>query len=618
MSKNLIIDDNDFQLVNENVGNKLEDFEILQTLGKGGYGFVAKVKSKKNHKLYAMKMIDFSLIKDPGEINLSLNEIKIIQSLNSPHIIKYYNSFINQNSLYIIMEYMNNGDLKGYINAHQNMKKPIPEEELWELFYQCAAGLSYIHRNNLIHRDIKPANLFMTENKSIKIGDFGVSAIKKNKNFGNFQMGNNKETLMIGTPFYMSPEMFTHQGYGNKVDIYALGVTFYEMCFYSYPREFINYPIHFNLRDIPPKFNINYYSNQMVKLIQWMIQREPNKRPSSGEVLEYIKNIYKINNKNNSTIDCVYRCLYSFQNLTNYIKDNNQIKNQLQIRPISNSLLYAIKKLNKNKWPSYLNTLRDILTYENPCFPDPGLIEPIDLIKFILKRMHKESILNKYINSDNPYIIIPDNPSILNYQNSLQNYLNVFQNYKSCVSDFFFGTYEIIKLCNSCNTKRYYFKNFFYLNFNIDEALKNGLSENNSFIINYFFKQNSLIVSNSSFCYFCKNITYHQETKKFFTLPYNLIICFSGEKPNYDNKYIKYSLIVDFSKLGIKCNPFIYNLKGIIKCYFQNEKKYYICIYQDYGQKQWVMSDGYSKSFIDTPFNHNIGDIIMLFYSSFK
>ena len=205
----------------------------------GSYGFAKKVKSKVNHKLYAMKMIDFSLITDPVEINLSLNEIKIIQSLNSPHTIKYYTSFNKQNKLYIIMEFMNNGDVKGYIDAHKNMGNPIPEDELWELFYQCLAGVYYIHRNNLIHRDIKPANLFMTENKSIKIGDFGISTRKNKKPNGQF--GNkNKETLVVGTPIYMSPEIFNHEGYGNKVDVYSLGVTFYEMCFFHKPKDEIS------------------------------------------------------------------------------------------------------------------------------------------------------------------------------------------------------------------------------------------------------------------------------------------------------------------------------------------------------------------------------------------
>ena len=176
MSNHLIIDELQFEK-NEDIGNKLEDFEILQTLGKGSYGFVAKVKSKINHKLYAMKMIDLSLLKEQIEINFAINEIKIIQSLNSPHINKYYFSFVLQNKLYIIMEFMSNGDLKGYLNAYKNINKPIPEDEIWELLYQTVVGLYYIHRNKLIHRDIKPANIFMTDEKTIKIGDFGVAAI---------------------------------------------------------------------------------------------------------------------------------------------------------------------------------------------------------------------------------------------------------------------------------------------------------------------------------------------------------------------------------------------------------------------------------------------------------
>ena len=96
----------------EDIGNNLDDFEILQTLGKGSYGFVSKVKSRKNQKIYAMKMIDLSLVNDPQEIQLLMNEIKIIQSLSSPHIVKYYYNFKIDQKVYILMEFINNGDIK--------------------------------------------------------------------------------------------------------------------------------------------------------------------------------------------------------------------------------------------------------------------------------------------------------------------------------------------------------------------------------------------------------------------------------------------------------------------------------------------------------------------------
>ena len=613
MDKHIIIDNIQTQEV-ENVGCQLDHFEILQTLGKGGFGFVAKVKSKLNHKLYAMKMIDFNAIKDPTQIQLSLNEMNIIKSLNNPHIIKYYNSFKDNNKLYIIMEFMNNGDFKGYIEAHKNINKPIPETELWEFFYQCAAGLCYIHSKNLIHRDIKPANLFMTDDKAIKIGDFGVSAIIN----GRYISGNNnnsKEKLVIGTPTFMSPEMCNYSGYGNKVDVYALGFTFHMMCYYDPPRAYEeildNLNVKIELIDKPPTFNRNIYSKEINDLIQWMIKKDEKERPTSFEVLNYIKKIYCSRYKQNTSIHCIYRCLLSFLKIINYIKINVMIiKSSVTERPIFTTLLLASEKIDGNDWLYQLNDIRDVLIFQNPCLTDPGEIDPIDLLKFILERMHKESRLNNNIR-ELPYLCTNIN---INYSNALNEYLTLFRNYQSFVSDCFFGTYEITKLCYCCKRKSFYFQNFIYTIFNIDESLKNGL--NGCDILYYINKQNSLLINNSSFCIFCKQITQHQEMKKFFTLPFHLIICFKGEKQFYNSQYIKYPIILNLSSLGLKNSPIKYNLKGIIKTCVVNDKKIYSCIYPDYSMNKWVVSDGYSKIYESSPYNNTNGDVVMLFYSS--
>ena len=179
MEKHIILEEKHEQ--NEFIGNKIEDFEILQNIGKSSFGYISKVKSKINQKIYTIKMIDFSNIQNEKERQLSKDETEIINKLVSPHIIKCYGYFVEGEKYYLILEYFNNGNLRKYIDAYKYMKKPIPEEELWKLFLQCMSGLTYIHSNRIIHRNIKPSNLYLTDKKTIKIGDFGLSANKKNK-----------------------------------------------------------------------------------------------------------------------------------------------------------------------------------------------------------------------------------------------------------------------------------------------------------------------------------------------------------------------------------------------------------------------------------------------------
>ena len=99
----------------DDIGNCLEDFEILQSLGKRDYGIVLKVKSRKNQKIYVMKEIDLNLINDKNEIETLLNTNFELLNLQSPHLVKYYKIFKINQKIYIIMEYMANGNLKNYI-----------------------------------------------------------------------------------------------------------------------------------------------------------------------------------------------------------------------------------------------------------------------------------------------------------------------------------------------------------------------------------------------------------------------------------------------------------------------------------------------------------------------
>jgi serine/threonine protein kinase len=92
-------------------------------------------------------------------------------------------------------------------------------------------ALEYIHSQNVIHRDIKPANLFMTNDKTIKIGDFGVAA-KMAGMKTNINNAANFSGTVVGSPMFMSPEMIREEEYDKKTDVYSMGIAMYELCFF--------------------------------------------------------------------------------------------------------------------------------------------------------------------------------------------------------------------------------------------------------------------------------------------------------------------------------------------------------------------------------------------------
>ena len=132
----------------ESIGDKRDDFEFIKLLGKGGFGKVLKVSSLINHKVYAMKILDLEEKEGEGiskelKEQYFISEIELLKNLNHPNICKYYKSFREEDKLYIIMEYFDNGDLETYIKVLKNntKQKELKRDEMWNIFYQCLSGL---------------------------------------------------------------------------------------------------------------------------------------------------------------------------------------------------------------------------------------------------------------------------------------------------------------------------------------------------------------------------------------------------------------------------------------------------------------------------------------------
>ena len=176
------------------------DFEKLSDLGKGSFGSVYKVKRKKDGKIYAMKKVDMSRLNNKEKEN-SLNEVRILASVNNQNVVSYKDAFydLESNSLCIVMEYADDGDLESKINKNEKSKVTFSEDEIWRIFIGLALGLKSLHDKNIMHRDLKTQNLFLNKKNMVKLGDFGTARVLSNEE--SFAMS------VVGTPYYISPEI---------------------------------------------------------------------------------------------------------------------------------------------------------------------------------------------------------------------------------------------------------------------------------------------------------------------------------------------------------------------------------------------------------------------------
>ena len=124
-----------------NVGTKLSDFNFIENIGEGDFSIVKLVTSKLTNKYYAMKEIKSKYCKTKRNLSKIEKEIKLLQSLNHPNVIKYYSSFQENDNYYIITEYLNNGSLESLLKKNRQNGKLIEERIIWRLLIQALNGL---------------------------------------------------------------------------------------------------------------------------------------------------------------------------------------------------------------------------------------------------------------------------------------------------------------------------------------------------------------------------------------------------------------------------------------------------------------------------------------------
>ncbi|XP_023378086.1 serine/threonine-protein kinase Nek4 [Pteropus vampyrus] len=191
----------------------------LRVVGKGSYGEVTLVRHRRDGRQYVIKKLNLRNASS-RERRAAEQEAQLLSQLKHPNIVTYKESWEGGDGrLYIVMGFCEGGDL--YRKLKEQKGQLLPESQVVEWFVQIAMALQYLHEKHILHRDLKTQNVFLTRTNIIKVGDLGIARVLENHC--------DMASTLIGTPYYMSPELFSNKPYNYKSDVWALGCCVYEM-----------------------------------------------------------------------------------------------------------------------------------------------------------------------------------------------------------------------------------------------------------------------------------------------------------------------------------------------------------------------------------------------------
>ncbi|KAL0478977.1 hypothetical protein AKO1_007845 [Acrasis kona] len=254
----------------------MDNYQKIKVVGKGTFGQAVLVKNKTDGKQYIMKQINITSMSD-REKQEAMNEVNVLSGLKHPNIVQYITSFTAEGRLNIVMEYAECGDIYEKIKLQKGAL--FPEEQILDWFIQIALAVKYTHDKRILHRDLKTQNIFISKNNTIKLGDFGIARVLKNTM--------ECAKTLVGTPYYLSPELCQEKPYNNKSDIWSLGCVLYEMVTHKHAFEGASMKALVGkiLKGSYPPIS-SRYSSDLRDIIAKMLEKDPRTRPSITSVLK--------------------------------------------------------------------------------------------------------------------------------------------------------------------------------------------------------------------------------------------------------------------------------------------------------------------------------------------
>uniref|UniRef100_A0A8C4SRZ6 Serine/threonine-protein kinase Nek4 n=1 Tax=Erpetoichthys calabaricus TaxID=27687 RepID=A0A8C4SRZ6_ERPCA len=260
----------------------MDNYSFIRVVGKGSYGEVQLVKHRIEGKQYVVKKLNLQT-SSRKERKAAEQEAQLLSRLRHPNIVTYRESWEGDDGqLYIVMGFCEGGDL--YHRLKEQKGHLLAESQVVEWFVQIAMALQYLHEKHILHRDLKTQNIFLTKTNIIKVGDLGIARVLENQN----DMAN----TLIGTPYYMSPELFSNKPYNYKSDVWALGCCAYEIATlkHAFNAKDMNSLVYRIVEGKLPQMPKDY-NPQLGEIIRSMLNKKPEDRPDVKQILRqpYIK-----------------------------------------------------------------------------------------------------------------------------------------------------------------------------------------------------------------------------------------------------------------------------------------------------------------------------------------
>lgn len=255
-------------------GDPRENLENFVKIGEGSTGTVWTANDKLSGRKVAVKKMD---LRKQQRRELLFNEVVIMRDYHHPNIVEMYDSFLVGDELWVVMEFLEGGALTDIVTQAR-----MDEEQIATVCKQCLKALSYLHSQGVIHRDIKSDSILLAADGRVKLSDFGFCA--------QVSQEQPKRKSLVGTPYWMSPEVISRLLYGPEVDVWSLGIMIIEMIDGEPP--FFNEPplqAMRRIRDMPPPKSKNTHktSPRLQGFLEKLLVRDPAQRATASELLQH-------------------------------------------------------------------------------------------------------------------------------------------------------------------------------------------------------------------------------------------------------------------------------------------------------------------------------------------